>query len=225
MPTQTTPIAVRCVNCVAGGVDHTGTIVAGIGIGAAVIGVIVAVIALIVSARALKIARQEHGLSAVEHKEFLRELNARADFVLTAGLLPDMGDTLVLEASAMIARVQIGLQNVGERDAGEATVEVLVPGGIRTLYWTDRVGNQLPGDSSPADESLPLPQGGEAPAQMLTKKIPRVPRGAPENQWLMFTVESAPAEILLRIKARSDDLDKPHDPVAREFTIHVQRRT
>jgi hypothetical protein len=194
------------VYCVATASDHTGTIVAGIGVGLAAIGVIVALIALVVSLRALNIAREEHGLSVTEHKEFLRQITARADIVLTAGLLPDMGDTYVLQASAAIIRVQIGLQNVGDKAAGETTVEVLLPGGLTGLYWSDRGGTQLPTDSSPARERLPLPQGGEAAAQLLTRKIARVPRGAPEYLWMMFTVASAPAEIVVRIKARSDDL-------------------
>ena len=248
MAVQTKPILVHCVNCVAAASDNTGTIVAGIGVAVAVIGVIIAIAAYKVATRSrdiaqdsltaaqkslnatqdtLNIARQEHAQSVVEHQEFLRQLQAHADFAVTAELLPDGGDTYILTATAAILRVQVGLQNTGDREAGETRVEVLVPGGLRNVEWTDSRGARLDRlSTSPglSEERLPLPQGGEAPAQVLSMKLPRVPRNAPEQLWIMFQVESAPAEILLRIKARSDDLAEGNNPVVHEFPIHVHAR-
>jgi hypothetical protein len=202
---------VRCANCSTSTGDH----LARIGVIVAGIGVIIAVIALGVAWAAWKIAHREH-------KEFMKQLNARARFKLTAHALnaaPVPDSVEVPHRGATSARIQIGLANTGTRAAHATTITVLIPLRIGGFKWTDSGGSSLLGTPRPIDEEL----DGE-PCQSLTTEISIVKLKASEVvRWVEFRVDRDMHQVPVLIKAQSDDL--PGDEAVLDYRISVEEES
>lgn len=192
-------LLVRCLNC--GGSDQS----------LALIGVIIALIALGVAVAAMVYTGKQHAIAQREHVEFMKQLNARARFQLTARVLNAALDGALEIAhgtTTAYARIEIGLTNTGEKSAGPTTIKVLLPGSVRGFRWLTSGGTVYGEEPVPTSEVLTLPQGGQPSAQYLSCEVPRVSNRTPVLRWIWFSAEDHNmSEIPIRVTARSDDLD------------------
>jgi hypothetical protein len=173
----TTLHAVRCVEGCGGG-EPT----------AAYIGLVVAFLSLAVALAAWRVSHRSLQIARDEHRVFLKQINARADFDLTIDIvdrhLPDDGAIESSEEEIEL-KWQLGIENSGDKAALSALINFLVPTDISaSLAWITQNGLSVPdphrqhGPMSTAEE-LPAADGTRHPAHYLVKEVPRISlRGA-----------------------------------------------
>jgi hypothetical protein len=205
-------LSVRCVNCNTSTGDHLATI----GIYVAVIGVLLAALALIVSGIALTIARREHA-------EFMKQLNASAEFLLSVGLAYTGGprtDTVHVHGGGLtIARVEIGINNMGTKSARATTLTVIAPAPVQGFDWTNSQGEKEgdPAVISTTHNRLP----GINLCVNLFKQIDLVKRRTPSVHWVQIKVDDRMPEIPIRVTAHSDDLPEDAPEASVDFILRV----
>ena len=197
------PLPVRCLNCGSGDTLATRSL-------------IVAVVALVVAAVALYITLREH-------REFMKQLGARARFDLAVLLEQgfERGEVSVESGHPEIT-FRVTLDNVGEKAAGETILNVFAPA-TNELVWSTRSGMQLssPDDAAATPEKLRLPDGTEVEARMIAKAIPRVARRAGHMTWFTVVVRQ-PADLHVRVVAQCDDLPDDQENVTADRLLRVR---
>jgi hypothetical protein len=87
---------------------------------------------------------------------------------------------IVENATAMLLHVRVGLSNVGDRAAGQMTLNVLVPSIYTDLTWTGAGGQRPRAASPPAPTAETLPDdANELPDDEPEAAIQRVFRDPP----------------------------------------------
>jgi hypothetical protein len=109
------------------------TLVSGVGLGVAIVAATLAKKSADASGRSARASDRsaraaEEGLAMAreEHAEFLRGLRARARFTLTCRLINAQGEDLIsTNATDFYANFEVGIENVGDRPAGQTTINLL----------------------------------------------------------------------------------------------------
>lgn len=188
--------------------------------------IVIASLALTISLWMLWMARREH-------REFLRQLNARAQlspFAYLAG--NDELDNIVSDATRVTALIEVGVANSGDKAAGPTTLIVAAPV-HEDIRWCDAAGRDLPGDPGISREGItvPAPSGhGRAPveAHYLETELPRISLKSPVVRHVRVnaavpTEQGRPHVVPLRIVARSDDLPDDVDEVRVCWEFEVRK--
>jgi hypothetical protein len=199
-------LPVHCQNC--GGGDSL-----------AVLGVIIAAAAFVVAVFALYIAVREH-------REFMKQLQARARFDVTIDTDRFDGDVYETESNTTATMVFfVGLSNVGDKAAGETVVNVFTPASIGELLWSTRRGERSPAARGMATgDVLTMPDGEEVGAQMISHAIQRVSMRGRREVW--FTVDRVPVPCVLPIAAgvNSDDLPDDQEVAWASRTVQIRQK-
>jgi len=154
--TVRTPLPVRWLNC---GNDHV----------LAVIRLIVAAAAFVVARRALYRDPRARTL----HRSAQRASPVSADGSRDARRREQRPE-IQPGVSSVMARLEIGWENKGEKAVGPTTMEVLVPGSIPEFGWTDQWRGAIRFWTGSDFAAPPATRrGGETPAQCVSTEIPR----------------------------------------------------
>lgn len=155
--------AAKAVRCIEGcGGESTSTITA-IGLVLALVGVAIALMAWRSAAGALTIAREQH-------KEFLGQLRARADFEI--GLVLEGHPSGLIETGQDEVRLRWStkIENCGNRAATDVGINFLAPNDLRSLAWDQQDATK----PSSTIERLKASNGTTHPAQYVVRLMERL---------------------------------------------------
>lgn len=177
---------------------------------------------------AVGLARDEVQMGREEHNEFLRELRARARFRLSLRTWPEPDEDGVIrqDATAVGVRVEIGLNNDGDRVASETVLNVVAPRRLADFRWSLANGGLVSAARPSADtpEELTDDDGRAWPGQYLDKTIPRVSRRSHYADWVLVSVEvprDGVRSVPLRVTAQADELPDDIDEEVANLMIRV----
>jgi hypothetical protein len=219
-------LGVQSVECVKGcGGDSTIT----------AIGLAVAFLSLAVAFAAWRISHRSLDIANTEHQEFMRQLNARADFELTLYVdSPALEDGSVLESEQPVAgiRWEMGIHNSGDKAANDVGANFLIPADLdRDFFrWVTQSGesrNDDPAKTGPmtTPEELLASDQSRHPAQYLIREVERQTR---KGDRLLFAFAQAKMpphgeerKLPFKFKVWSDDLpdDVEERTIEREITL------
>lgn len=239
MPAQPTPtpfpnpLPVQCTDC--GGADW-GTLA---GIVGTVAGVLVGAVALFVAWRALsatqkqtKLAQQQLEMASREHREFMKQITARARFLLILDTVGADSDGVLRSAGdAGQVRVRIGIRNEGEKASGPTVVNALVPQRTRDFKWCLENGADRPDVPHLIDvtsETLKDDQGREFESTFLAREIPRVSLRTSTVLYfrMAFTLGSTGrATIPVRVRIESDDMPDDQADLVADHLVVIEQPT
>lgn len=210
------PAAVESVRCIEG--------CGGGGEPAAYIGLVVAFLSLAVAFAAWRVSQNSLKIAREEHRVFLRQLNARADFELTIEG-KDHGPEIVTYAEEVKVVWKLGITNSGQRAAADVGINFLAPQlGVEGLVWTEEtarfVSSQRAAERLTTTDELPASDGTSWPAQYLVQTLDRLSRRTHHISFAMATLVSPPPGesriVPVKFKVWSDEL--PDDVEARWVT-------
>jgi hypothetical protein len=190
------------------------------------------VLALIFAAIAAAIATRSLLIQATEHKRLTRELAKRADFEVTVRPTGDQytnvgrdSASLVVRATFVILRFEIGLRNIGQRAAAHTVLNVLAPDSYGDLTWTLSNGGKRENLQAPAmktSESLEQGRG----SWWISEEIERIALRTPKLRHIAFAVQvptDGELTVPLRIKAQADDLPDDVEERVKDYTVTVSQ--
>ena len=203
--TASTPVF-RCVNC---GGDNSLSLYIAVG------AFVVALLSLYIAGR--------------EHREFMRQLRARADFEITLRFLSFADNVLRSDAVQVDVRLEIGLKNTGQKAASETTINVLAPTFAADLRRTGPLGSPVGEWREPVNTSelLGTSDGSALPAHWLTMLLPRMGRKGGSVCFATFTIDvpepnAGPRLVPMRVRVSAEELpDEVEDRVA-EIELRVE---
>jgi hypothetical protein len=200
------PLPVRCINC--GGSDSLVTWSR-----------IIAIVALVVALGALY-------NPAREHREFVKQLRARARFELKIDTDRFFGDVYETEAFASVSLVvRVGVSNVGDKAAGETIVNVLTPASPGELSWSTASGQKIGAEPGrPSGDAVTMPGGEEVQAQVVSYVMERVSRRGRREVWFMVENLPVPSDLPVAVVVNSDDLPDDQDVAFAQRTFHVRSK-
>jgi hypothetical protein len=215
---------VEQVECVAGcdkggGVDPLTLILSGIGLVVAVVSAGLAWVAKGASQQSADAAKASLGIAEEQHRVFMTERQAHADFELEISL-PHYPTDLVESSDGMIRLVwRLEVTNTGDKAATHVSVHFYAPLEIEELAWvrgeSDSLASQQAGPFEREDSyELRTSDGVDHPTQFLTKIVDRVGRrGSPRFSYVsgyvsMPKVAGEERQIPVELMAFSDDMEK-----------------
>lgn len=199
------PLPVHCQNC--GGGDTLS-----------VVGLIIAGAAFVVALFALYIA-------AREHREFMKQLRARARFDLTIGMNRFDGDVHETEASTTVMVFFVGLSNVGDKAASETVLNVHTPASFGQLLWGTQTGESSSERRGiPTGDTLTMPDGEEVGAQMISRTFQRLSLRGRTEFWFMVDGVPVPCVLPIGVVVNSDDLPDDQEFAWATRTFYVRRK-
>jgi hypothetical protein len=173
-------------------------------------------LALALSLIAVAVAIAAFTYQAVEHREFMRQLRARARLALFIDPRPAPDADGVIRipgATSAAVRVGLGIENTGDRPARDVLLSVLLPRTIR-FERTDEHGMPTPGQSRDANpDSVELLDDGrsEVPVHWRSWEVARV---VPERHYASYVtllLDLPPSReelrVPMRVKLDSEDID------------------
>jgi hypothetical protein len=182
-----------------------------------------------VTVGALAVAFLALVMTFFQFRQFLKELRARARFRLTLTPLDvDRDGVLRTAAEVGIVRVQLGIENYGDRAAGETVINVLVPEEAEELSWSGPEGEELEGEdvSFPTSERIRASDGMEYAGKYLAMVLPRIGTNPSHVLYFKFKI-SLPAEIRftvpLRVRVEADEIPADRDAYVADLNVLVER--
>jgi len=178
--------------------------------------------ALAIAAGALVIAFREH-------REYMKQLQARARFTLRLRPLRADDDGVIhTKGSKAYVIVEIGLKNDGNRAAGPTVINVVAPRHLETLRFCGPSGEELPATQAPAEaaETLVDAQGGRMSSKFLSTELPRVSLRPHYLKFARFPVDvpdQGEANVPLRVTAQADELPDDVSEVSERLLVRVVR--
>jgi len=199
-------LEVECSNC--GGSDWT-----------AIVALAIAGVGLVIALIALRMNLSQHEMSSDQYAAFLEERNARAVLRVTLKAVDHSaagGTDLITTAKrgVITRRVEIGIENVGDKAARDVTVNLLAPQSLESLRWSDQQGGEVPGKSAPLKtaEELIWDDGRKEPARFLADRIDVVTRSSTTVRFAsaMFTTPQPGGTFRFpfRLRVECDDMDE-----------------
>jgi hypothetical protein len=184
-----------------------------------------------VTVGALLIAGVALVISAREHREFMRQLRARARFRLTPRVL-GANERGVIETGGSVrhVRVEIGLKNIGDRAASATVINVVAPRRLESLRWCGPKGEDVTDpalrQTAETAEVLTDVEGRRFEAEYLARELPRVGRKMDYVGWITFAVAVPPegeTSVPLRVTAQADELPDDIQEVSERVMVRVVR--
>ncbi len=185
-------------------------------------------LAIWLAAGALAVALGALCIAVREHRVFMRELNARANFAITLELL-NFPDAVVRSTSSVVfLRLKIGIKNTGRKAARTTILNVVFPQFIHSIRWSGPQGEETdpPPPIHPTAETLPGPGDG-IPARWIAREVPRIGLKPHYVTHVNFRVEiptDEPLSVPLKVKAEADELPDAVDEVVATLPVRVEPR-
>ena len=197
-------------------------------------GVLLATIGVVFAGLAWRSAQRNLAIAQTEHKEFMRQINARADFDLKVEIAnletaEDGGLDLPPNTDHLV-RFRLGVTNSGNKAAERTGFNFLFPARFRTAEWTDNQGRKSTEASSVAEvadptDTLPrLPHGEEI--HYLQRTVPEIRR---KGHFITYVNLYLPANAFpegafsVRFKAWADELPDGVEERIEELTVPVRQ--
>lgn len=171
-------------------------------------------------------------MNFVQFREYLRELRARAKFMVTLSTVgPNVRDGVRwTDAAKTAVRVSVGIKNDGDKAAGETLINALVPAHLENVRWSGPGGQEAeePTVTAPTDEKLTGPDGTKYEAKFLSRTLPRIGTKPHHVVYFQFYAETRrPGDsvaIPVRVKVQADEIPDGLDEYVAEHAVRVERR-
>jgi hypothetical protein len=168
------------------------------------------------------------------HRERVDREQAGARFEVTIRTVDaDENGIRWTDADTQHTRIGVGVKNVGEREAGETLVNVVVPRSLEFARWAGPGGEESPDGKLTAEtpELLPDAKGNETiPSKFLSSTWPRVGLRPHYEKFAQFPVELPPRDsarqttVPIRVRVQADELPDDIEEYVVDYTVHVVRR-
>jgi hypothetical protein len=207
---------VRCIEGCGGGGEPTVL---------ALIGLVMAFLSLAIALKAWKVSDSSLAIANQQHQEFLKALQARADFDVSLHLEEHPDWLVETDSDEVRLKLRLVITNSGTKAATDVGVNLLAPAELRDLKSE---GKQATTPTTKIEE-LTASDGSTYPAQYLVELIPRFSLSMTNIKFAsaVFDAPKMPGDerlVPLLFRVWSDDM--PDDVDVRSATGEIQiRRT